>query len=137
VYNSRDLEAAVQPSNNPAASTSVSSAREQVQLNDQPHSRRRAKKKASSKSPVWRVPILFDKLQCQLEDSQRHHCLFFCWDNGANGQKSMPLLIQDPEDEKRIYQDLGRTWYERSGRCRRYFPFYGVLGLEEMEVCTR
>jgi hypothetical protein len=137
VQQQTDLEAAFHLSNNPVASTSVSSAREQIQLNDQPHSRLKGKKKASPKPLESRNPLFFDILQRQLEDSQRHYCLFLCWENGADDQRVVPLLIQDPEDEEKIYQDLGRTWHKRCGWWWKYFPFYSVLGLEEVEVCTR
>jgi hypothetical protein len=73
--------------------------------------------------------------QADLEDSQRHHCLFLCWEDGADDQRAVPLLIEDIEDETRIYQDLVRTWYKMRGWWWRYIPFYGVLGLEEVEVC--
>ena len=58
-------------------------------------------------------------------------------DEGPNDQRVIPLLIKDPEDEKRVYQDMGRIWYERHGQWRRYLPFYGVLSLHEVEVRTR
>lgn len=117
-----DLEAAFHLSECPAASGSFSSALEQVQLNDQPNIRPKVKPKAPP-NPT--------------EDAQRHHCLFLCWDEGPNDQRVIPLLIKDPEDEKRVYQDMGRIWYERHGQWRRYLPFYGVLSLREVEVRTR
>jgi hypothetical protein len=132
-----DLEAAFHLSKCPAAGGSFSSALEQVQLNDQPNIRRKMKPKAPPNPTERRIPVLFDKLHQQLEDAQRHHCLFLCWDEGPNDQRVIPLLIKDPEDEKRVYQDMGRIWYERHGRWRRYLPFYGVLSLHEVEVRTR
>ena len=132
-----DLEAAIHLSNLPTATACASSALEQVQLNAQPYPRRKVKEKAAPKIMLWKAPTFFDELQQQLEDARRHHCLFLCWENGANDQRAVPLLIEDPEDEKRIYQDLRRTWYKGRRWWWKYFPFYGVLGLEEVEVCTR
>ena len=75
VQQETDLKAAFHLSNNPAASASVSSAREQIQLNNQPHSRLKGKKKASPKPLESRNPVFFNILQRQLEDSQDTACL--------------------------------------------------------------
>jgi hypothetical protein len=116
------------------ASGSVSSAREPDQLDNQPRSRLKGKQKDLPKLQASQDPVFFDTLQGELEDSQRHHCLCLCWDDGAEDQRAVPLLIEDIEDETRIYQDLVRTWYKMRGWWWRYIPFCGVLSLEEVEV---
>ncbi|KAF8850321.1 hypothetical protein BDZ45DRAFT_809232 [Acephala macrosclerotiorum] len=128
-----DLEAAIHLPNNPIANDSVSSARERDQLDNQPRSRLKGKQKDPPKPRAPQDPVFFDTLRGELEDSQRHHCLFLCWEDGAYDQRAVPLLIEDIEDEMRIYQDLVRTWYKMRGWWWRYIPFYGILGLEEVK----
>jgi hypothetical protein len=43
-------------------------------------------------------------------------------------------LINDREDEVRVYQDLVKIWYERHGRWWKCIPYYEVQGVEEVEV---
>jgi hypothetical protein len=45
----------------------------------------------------------------------------------------VPVLIEDPEDERSVYQDLQRMWRERHGWMGKT-PFYGAVGVEEVEV---
>ena len=133
---STDLEAACYLPDHSTVNASAPSALE-GEVNAQPYCRRKSKNSALPETVAWNAPALFDEAQQHLEDSQRHHCLFLCWENGANDQRALPLLIEDPEDEKRIYQDMRQMWYQGCRWWKRYFPFYGVLSLEEVHVCTR
>src|SRR5882757_5405418 len=116
-------------------SGSTSSAREQVSLANQP----RLRKKPKPKHPLIRprtssqAEIFFETLQAVLDHGTRDHCLFFCWELGVNDQRAAPLLIEDIENEVRIYQDLVGKWYEKQGWWWKYVPFYGVVAVEEVD----
>lgn len=133
-----DIEAAIDLAKHPTASGSCSSAKQLPRPNDPSYLRHKAKGKAkgkaTSQTTSWRAPAIFNEIQQHLEDPTRQNCLFLCWENGDKDQRAVPLLIEDPEDEKRIYQDLHPMWYERCGWWWKYFPFYGVLSLEEVKV---
>ena len=132
-----DVEAAFHLSNNSAAKDSSSSAREEIPLSDQANVRRRVTKKASDKRPDRKETDFFEKFQQKWENAQYHHCLFLCCEKGSRDQRTVPVLVQDPEDERQIYMDLSRTWYEKYGWWSRYVPFYGITSLDEVEVFTR
>ena len=124
-------------------SDSVSTAVEQIPLANQPHQRVQPVKPVEQ---AWQETFrpksrtfgpteqFFEKLQAELDHGTRHHCLFFCWELGINDQRAAPLLIEDIENEVRIYQDLEGEWYEKHGRWWRYVPFYGVVAVEEVDV---
>lgn len=78
----------------------------------------------------------FEALRAELGNGSHEHCLFVCWENEANDQRAVPLLINDREDEVRVYQDLVKIWYERHGWWWKCIPFYEVQGVEEVEVST-
>lgn len=130
-----DVEAAFHLSNNSAAKDSSSSARELIKLSDQANVRRKRVTKKSSNKPLDRREAdFFEKFQRKWENPQYPYCLFLCYDKGNRDQRTVPVLVQDPEDEKRIYIDLSRTWYEKYGWWSRYVPFYGSISLDEVEV---
>ena len=76
----------------------------------------------------------FETLRAELGNGSCEHCLFVCWENKVNDQRAVPLLIDDREDEVRVYQDLVKIWYEKHGWWWKYIPFYEVQEVEEVEV---
>jgi hypothetical protein len=96
-------------------SDSVSTAVEQIPPANQPHQRVQT---VNSVEQAWQESFrpksrtfgpaeqFFETLQGVLDHGTRHHCLFFCWELGINDQRAAPLLIEDIENEVRIYQDL-------------------------------
>jgi hypothetical protein len=117
-------------------SGSTSSAREQVSLANQLRLRKKPKHKPSPIRPrtSGQAELFFETLQAVLDHGTRHHCLFFCWELGVDDQRAAPLLIEDTENEVKIYQDLVGKWYEKRGWWRRYVPFCGVVVVEEVDV---
>jgi hypothetical protein len=117
----------------------VSNARELATFANQTRLRSRPKQhafpvlKAQSSRPKNEF---FESLQQELEHGGRDYCLFMCWERGFNDQRAVPLLIKDSEDEVAVYQDLITLWYKTHGWWWRYVPFYQVLAVEEVEVCT-
>lgn len=117
----------------------VSNARELTNLANQTRLRSRPKQNAS---PVPKAQSsrpknqFFESLQQKLEHGGREYCLFMCWEHGFSDQRAVPLLIKDSEDEVAVYQDLITLWYKTHGWWWRYVPFYQVLAVEEVEVCT-
>ena len=128
-----DLEAALHSSTSP--NTSISSATELAQPSNKSVPRFRVSRMASPKPIQSTESAFFDTLQHQLEDSESHYCVFICWGYRVGDQRAVPLLIQDPEDEERIYQKLGHILYETCRWWWRYIPFYGIVDLKEIEVC--
>jgi hypothetical protein len=122
---------------------SVSTAVEQIPPTNQPHQRVQT---MNPMEQAWQESFrpksrtfgpaeqFFEILQAGLDHGTRTHCLFFCWELGVNDQRAAPLLIEDIENEVKIYQDLERKWYEKLGRWWRYVPFYGVVAVEEVDV---
>jgi hypothetical protein len=131
-----DLEAALDLPIVPAP-VHVSTAREHVQLANQPRLRVKRKQKdppAPRNRALGQEEQFFATLQAGLEDGSRSYCLFLCWEHAADDQRAVPLLIEDPEDETRVYRDMVTTWDQRRGWWLKYIPFYQVLGVEEVQV---
>jgi hypothetical protein len=131
-----DLEAGIELPTIPAP-VALSSAREPVHIANQ--SRLRSKWKPKVHPPRMaqasgQVEQFFETLRAELGSGSREHCLFVCWGNEVNDQRAVPLLIDDREDEVRVYQDLVKIWYERHGWWWKFIPFYEVQGVEEVEV---
>ncbi|CZT13231.1 uncharacterized protein RCO7_05276 [Rhynchosporium graminicola] len=66
-------------------------------------------------------------------NTSREYCLFICWENSFDDQRALLLLVDDIDDEMKIYQELVSLWYDRHGWWRKYIPFYKVQMVEEVE----
>lgn len=110
-YGITDWEAAVHLPNRPGTSATVSSGTELTQFKNQPHPQLQAEGRASPK-PVWsREPILSTNFNVNWKMANATIASSFVG-NYIGDQRAVPLLIHDPEDEERIYQDSGRILYE-------------------------
>jgi hypothetical protein len=81
----------------------------------------------------WIEPPFFAQLQRHLDKANHDHCLFLCWEESKHDQRAIPVLIKDPLDERGVYQVLRLKWHETLPWWKKN-PFYGVIGLEEVEV---
>lgn len=131
-----DLEAGTELPTVPIP-VALSSAREPVRMHNQP--RLRSKRKTKVLSPrtaqaSGQAEHFFRDLGGELGNGSHEHCLFVCWENEIDDQRAVPLLIDDREDEVRVYQDLVTLWYERHGWWWRYIPFHKVQMVEEVKA---
>lgn len=81
----------------------------------------------------WIEPPFFGQLQKHLDKANHDLCLFLCWEESKHDQRAIPVLIKDPQDERGVYQVIRAKWHETCPWWKKN-PFYGVMGLEEVEV---
>lgn len=113
------------------------SAREPVRVAKLPYLRSKWKTKVRpprTAQASGQAEHFFEALRAELGNKSHEHCLFVCWENEVNDQRAIPLLIDDREDEVRVYQDLVKIWYERHGWWWQYIPFHKVQMVEEVEA---
>jgi len=131
----QELERSNHVRESPIPNLPISSAREKLTSANQLRRRRTTDRRLlPTPEASGQAGNFFEVLQSQLEDGIRPYCIFLCWEVSINDQRAVPLLIEDKEDEVRVYRDMVQKWCKMQPWWLKYNPFYKVLSVEEVEV---
>ncbi|KAN0098206.1 hypothetical protein V8E51_013869 [Hyaloscypha variabilis] len=129
----QELERSNHDQESPIPNLPVSSAREKLTSASQLRRRRTTDRRLLPTAEAsGQAGNFFEVLQSQLEDGIRPYCMFLCWEVSINDQRAVPLLIEDKEDEVRVYRDMVQKLCEMQPWWLRHNPFYQVQDVKEV-----